>query len=120
MARRLKRQQVCHRIRLKDDDGNGELILVEGGKLAYLSVDVHKGKRLWFSGRVLRQLAQSILEEMPDIPRRRKKKEASVPPSHAAALKKVLMSALRWARGDINNHEFRAIVIEEASVLKTG
>lgn len=66
MARRLKRIQVCHSIRLEDDDKNGaRLILVDGGKLAYLSVDAPM-KRAFFSGRVLRQLAHAILKEMPD------------------------------------------------------
>ena len=52
--------------------------------------------------------------------RPRKIKEAAIPEHHAAALKEVLMGALRWARGDINNHEFRSLVLEGASVLKTG
>jgi hypothetical protein len=52
--------------------------------------------------------------------RRRKPKEASIPEHHAAALKRVLMGALRWARQDINNVEFRAIILTTAKILEVG
>jgi hypothetical protein len=118
MARRLKRQQSCHRIRLRDDDGNGQLLLVEGGKLAYLDVEVYKGERLWFSGPVLRQLARAILMEMP-LRRRQRKRSAPLPAAHEAALKDVLKGALRWARQDIDSVQFRQIVVTTAKRLET-
>jgi hypothetical protein len=47
-------------------------------------------------------------------------KEAAIPEHHAVALKKVLMGALRWARQDINNVEFRSIILTTAKTLEVG
>lgn len=67
MARVKKPADSWHRIRVRNDDNDGELLLVKGGRRAYLWVgkDVPENGNLVFSGKVaLRRLAKEILREV--------------------------------------------------------
>lgn len=74
MSKFAKLESDDHAARLRDDTNRGELLLVRGGKLAYINaITDHSGMLITFSGpQKLRKLAKAILAEVPDCTRKRK------------------------------------------------
>lgn len=69
MARQARVQQPSqHRIRIRDDGDDGELLLVRGGQSAYLWAGPDKGGgyiSIISGPATLRALARAILKEVP-------------------------------------------------------